>query len=85
MAAKLLTAVPGTNPALFGYPDGAHFLIHQNDAIQVHEIWYPGAPGASFNSAPNGSVLRRTDNGHLYHKYGTLGSNNGTWVTVALA
>lgn len=70
--------------AEYGYPATALVFQVQNTQTKIHFIWYNGAPGTSFNNAPNGSILvdMAASAPILYAKdYGTngIGGKDGTW------
>jgi hypothetical protein len=67
---------------VYSYPATAYVLAHQGGGIEVHEIWYAGAPAALFDNAPNGSVCHDTTNNAFYQKGGTLGLKDGSWVEI---
>jgi hypothetical protein len=87
MGQAFLTLVPVTRDPedLYSYPATAIVANLQNDAYDIHLIWYTAAPAALFNNAPNGSFLIDTTNGAIYAKVGTMGKKDGTWQTAALS
>jgi len=83
MAAKALTFVEHSRVSDYGYPDGAHVMVLQNDTTQIHFIIYTGAPSTDFANAPNRSILLAP--AAVYVKNGTIGLKDGSWVSAALS